>query len=163
MPHFQEKIMLKKTRSYQYRMKHQQPIICSSDPAPDGVQNRAISIRQPYVEAILRGIKTIEYRSQPTRIRGRVYLYASLKPGNPDLYPELKDELRTFPTGMIVGTVEVVSCGKVRSWRHPTEYEWHLANPERLARIVKPETQPQPVWFKPFLDDKDASKHGTRN
>jgi hypothetical protein len=39
----------------------------------------AISIRQPYVEQILRGIKTREYRSVITNIRERVYLYASEK------------------------------------------------------------------------------------
>ncbi len=38
----------------------------------------ALSIRQPYAELILRGIKRIEYRSRPTRIVGeRFYLYAS--------------------------------------------------------------------------------------
>jgi len=31
---------------------------------------RAMSIRQPYAELILRGLKTIEYRSRPTRIIG---------------------------------------------------------------------------------------------
>ncbi len=31
---------------------------------------RALSIRQPYVELILRGIKKIEYRSRRTRIIG---------------------------------------------------------------------------------------------
>ena len=31
---------------------------------------RALSIRQPYAELILRGIKTVEYRSRPTRIIG---------------------------------------------------------------------------------------------
>jgi predicted transcriptional regulator len=40
---------------------------------------RAISIRQPWVELILRGVKKKEYRSQPTNIRERVYLYASAK------------------------------------------------------------------------------------
>ena len=30
--------------------------------------SRAISIRQPYVEQILRGIKLIEYRSQPSKV-----------------------------------------------------------------------------------------------
>jgi hypothetical protein len=29
---------------------------------------RALSIRQPFAELILRGIKTVEYRWQPTRI-----------------------------------------------------------------------------------------------
>src|SRR6476660_5519374 len=39
---------------------------------------RALSIRQPYAELILRGIKTVEYRTQPTRIIGeRFYIYAS--------------------------------------------------------------------------------------
>ena len=42
---------------------------------------RALSIRQPYAEQILRGTKRFEYRSRPTTIRERVYIYASLKPG----------------------------------------------------------------------------------
>ena len=41
---------------------------------------RALSIRQPYAELILRGIKTIEYRSRPTRIIGQpFYIYAARK------------------------------------------------------------------------------------
>ena len=40
----------------------------------------ALSIRQPYAELILRGIKTVEYRTQPTRIIGeRFHIYASKK------------------------------------------------------------------------------------
>ena len=42
----------------------------------------AITIRQPYVELILRGIKKVEHRSRPTDIRGRVYLYASTRPAD---------------------------------------------------------------------------------
>ncbi|HEX3357004.1 MAG TPA: ASCH domain-containing protein, partial [Tepidisphaeraceae bacterium] len=39
---------------------------------------RALSIRQPFAELILRGIKTVEYRSRSTRIIGeRFWLYAS--------------------------------------------------------------------------------------
>jgi hypothetical protein len=38
----------------------------------------ALSVRQPFAELILRGIKTVEYRSRATRIVGeRFYLYAS--------------------------------------------------------------------------------------
>jgi hypothetical protein len=37
---------------------------------------RAPSIRQPLSELILRGDKTLEFRSRLTRIRERVYLYA---------------------------------------------------------------------------------------
>ena len=39
---------------------------------------RALSIRQPYAELILRGVKTVEYRTRATRIVGeRFYIYAS--------------------------------------------------------------------------------------
>ena len=40
---------------------------------------RAISIRQPYAELILRGKKKNEFRSRPTNIRERVYIYAALR------------------------------------------------------------------------------------
>jgi len=41
---------------------------------------RALSIRQPYAELILRGIKTVEFRSRSTNIIGeRFYIYASQK------------------------------------------------------------------------------------
>ncbi len=30
----------------------------------------ALSVRQPFAELILRGIKTVEYRNRPTRIIG---------------------------------------------------------------------------------------------
>ena len=33
----------------------------------------AISIRQPYIEQILLGVKKFEYRSTRTHIQGRVY------------------------------------------------------------------------------------------
>jgi len=36
----------------------------------DEVDMRALSIRQPYAELILRGIKPIEFRSRPTKIIG---------------------------------------------------------------------------------------------
>ncbi len=110
---------------------------------------RAISIRQPYVEMILRGIKKAEYRSQVTHIRERVYLYASLKPGEEKYYVKLRVELGTLPTGLIVGTVEIVDC-KYRLLYG--DYQWILANPRRLQKPLKPERQPQPVFFKPFND-----------
>ena len=44
----------------------------------------ALSIRQPYAELILRGVKTIEYRSRPTRLIGqRFYICAAKASGQP--------------------------------------------------------------------------------
>ena len=43
---------------------------------------RALSIRQPYAELILRGIKTLEYRNWETSIIGeRFYIYVPQKRG----------------------------------------------------------------------------------
>jgi hypothetical protein len=45
---------------------------------------RALSIRQPWAELILRGVKTVEYRSRPTRVIGeRFHIYAPLKHATP--------------------------------------------------------------------------------
>jgi hypothetical protein len=113
----------------------------------DTIPTRALSIRQPYVEMILRGIKKAEYRSQLTHIRERIYIYASLPPGNQSYYKILKVEPGTLPTGLILGTVEIVDC-KYRN--DEGDYQWILANPQRLETPLKPERRPQPVFFIPF-------------
>ena len=106
---------------------------------------RALSIRQPYVEQIMRGIKKIEYRTRPTSIRERVYLYASITPGPEHEFSSLNLSSDDLPTGVLVGTVEIKDCqGK------PGHYEWHLTRPERLPHPIKPKKHPQPAWFNPF-------------
>ena len=134
---------------------------------------RALSIRQPYAEMILRGIKTVEYRSRPTRIVGeRFHIYASkrpapasgaggvwsrdlamtgAKPGDapPPWMLELAELLilKKLPTGVIVGSavIERVTPGA------DGLFEWHLAGVERaVGTLRKPTGHPQPVWFEPF-------------
>lgn len=56
-----------------------------SDKPPPGFADKsymlALSIRQPFVELILNGIKKIEYRSKPTKIIGqKFWIYASKTP-----------------------------------------------------------------------------------
>ena len=130
---------------------------------------RALSIRQPYAELILRGVKTIEYRSRPTRIIGqRFYIYAAGKKwsgvaprgvwsrdlaapppseGLPAWMTDLAELLilGALPTGVIVGSavIEKVTAGD-------GIYEWHLGGVERAGRPRKPERHPQPAWFRPF-------------
>src|SRR4051812_14570154 len=54
------------------------PLISRRIPPDTRCSMRALSIRQPYAELILRGIKTVELRSRSTRIVGeRFYIYAS--------------------------------------------------------------------------------------
>jgi hypothetical protein len=103
---------------------------------------RAISVRQPYAEQILRGTKRFEYRSIRTNIRERVYIYASLRPAD-DTEPT---ECQGLPRGVIVGTVEIAGCGEDGNGG----FAWVLKEPRRLDVPIKPRKQPQPVWFNPF-------------
>jgi len=109
---------------------------------------KALSIRQPWAELILRGEKAVEYRSQPTRIRGRIYIYAAVGKSNADeteFEEEIGCPLAELPRGVVVGTVEIVDCAGVDG-----EYEWLLANPQRLPEPLSPHEHPQPIWFHPF-------------
>ncbi len=106
----------------------------------------ALSIRQPYVEMILRGVKTIEYRSVPTHKRERVYIYASrIAAVDEKVWQAIDAKPGDFPTGALVGTVEIVACsGK------PGDFHWHLARPERLDKHLAVTKKPQPMFFYPF-------------
>jgi hypothetical protein len=100
----------------------------------------AFSVHQPYAERILRGTKKYEYRSKPTLIRGRVYVYATLK-----------GPMR-LPRGRILGTVEVIACEWSSNLRC---YRWKLSAPRRIRPRI-PKNHPQPVWFYPFTLKKNA-------
>ncbi len=108
---------------------------------------RAISIRQPLVEQILRGDKKYEYRSKATNIRERVYLYASAKPfEDPGLWRRMKAQPGDFPTRVIVGRVEITGC----RWDDDDDcYAYSLSKSKRLAPHLTPTNQPQPVFWRP--------------
>src|SRR5262245_38747374 len=80
-------------------------------PQPDLL---ALGIQQPWAELILRGVKRIEVRRVPTRVRGPIYLYASktfsrLHCAEVTL-AEQQLERTKLPLGAVVGTVEIVNC-----------------------------------------------------
>lgn len=113
----------------------------------DVISGRAISIKQPFVEEILLGIKKYEYRSRPTKIRGRVYLYASLKPRLDGNWKKLKMNPSDAPTGVIVGSVEIVDCVY---FENNEIYGYKLKHPKRYTKYLVPKNQPQPCFFFPF-------------
>jgi hypothetical protein len=43
-----------------------------------------------------------------------------------------------LPRGVLIGTVELYGCDGG---------DWHLRNPKRAKKLLKPKKQPQPVWF----------------
>ena len=119
-------------------------------PEPRGARPvRAISIRQPYVELILRGKKMWEYRSRPTNIRQRVYLYAGLRPADsPAAWRKVAKHPGELSTGVIVGSVEITNCRwDVRNDR----YACKLRNPRRLKKHLFAKNQPTPCFWRPWF------------
>ena len=133
----------------------------SSTPNPDLI---ALGIQQPWVELILRGIKTIEVRSQATKVRGTIYLYASKKHSSlPAASVQVKQHqlpLEELPCGLLVGTVDIVDCVPCHSKDATAacvpadllknHYAWKLAHPVRLEKPLKVKFLPYGVWFYPF-------------
>src|SRR5215217_4549196 len=104
---------------------------------------RALSIRQPYAELILRGIKTAELRSRATSIVGeRFWIYATRKKWSvagdqwsvkradnivvprenpPEWMLELAEQLKLIepgtelPMGVIVGSAVIQRCERINS------------------------------------------------
>src|SRR5688572_23284171 len=117
---------------------------------------RALSVRQPFAELILRGIKTIEYRSRPTRIVGeRFRIYASKTPvagrvsasrakpvwstdlslpdeRMPTWMLELAEQVRLIepgtllPTGVIVGSAVIEKVTPPEPSDVGGLFRWHL-------------------------------------
>ena len=96
----------------------------------------------------MRGTKQIEYRSQSTKVRGRIFIYASQGRYSAEQEAEMMAEYRIkdmtceeLPRGVIVGSVDL----------HDSDGgEWHLRKPERAKKLVSPTARPNPIWFYPF-------------
>lgn len=70
---------------------------------------KALSIQQPWAHAILNLGKDVENRTWPTGVRGRILIHAGKKIDR-DAIEELELESEAFPTGGIVGSVEIIDC-----------------------------------------------------
>jgi hypothetical protein len=75
---------------------------------------RALSIKQPFAERVMRGTKKFEYRSRPTSIREHGHMYANLKPRPAAERVGLKLGSADVPLGLIVRTVEIAGCKRLR-------------------------------------------------
>lgn len=88
---------------------------------------KALSIRQPWAQLIVAGIKPVENRSWPTPVRGPILIHASKAFDTEAFFwllnnwqsyglpPAVDDLLRSktvsgFPQGGIIGTADMVDC-----------------------------------------------------
>lgn len=98
---------------------------------------KALTVKQPYAEHIMRGTKTVENRSWQTPYRGRLVIHTGIR------YDEGGFEL---PHGVILGVVDLIDVHSVSDpdWDCSTEdgahedspFHWVLANPWRLLRPI---------------------------
>ena len=97
---------------------------------------RAITIRQPWAELIVRGEKDVENRSWRTKHRGPLLIHAGAQAyresfaehGVPD------DAERSA----IIGVVEVVDCKQERTstWHEEGSWGWYLARAKRFRKPI---------------------------
>lgn len=124
----------------------------------------ALGIQQPWAELILRGVKTLEIRSQPTRQRGTIYVYTSKRPSPLDAAAtaarQHEIDIASLPFGVLVGTVNLVDCRPCTAKDQTAacvpaallkgQYAWQLAEPRRLAKPMAVRFLPYGIWFYPF-------------
>lgn len=75
---------------------------------------KVLTIKQPYIELILRGIKRLETRSWPTKHRGPLLLHSSSSRDENAISMchqlGLLPKNHQFPTGQLLGIADVQEC-----------------------------------------------------
>lgn len=98
---------------------------------PDITNMKALSIRQPWCEHILRDGKDVENRNWPTKYRGQFLIHASKTFDGP------KSDSKGFDMGGIVGIAEIVDCvSESDSKWFMGEYGFVLRNPIALPSMI---------------------------
>lgn len=97
---------------------------------------KTLSIRQPWADLIIRGIKDVENRTWTTTYRGPLLIHAS-KGFVPGHAVRLYGPQHEWEQGGIVGMVDLVDVVRdsTSPWAQQTKDIWHwlLANPRRVA------------------------------
>ena len=73
---------------------------------------KIISIKQPWASLIVEGYKRYEFRTWKTKYRGKILIHASKGFVKSDIN-EFKHLNLSFPTGVIIGEVELIDCIEV--------------------------------------------------
>ncbi len=92
---------------------------------------RCLSIRQPWADLIVRGLKTVEVRTWSTLHRGTMLIHAGGKlDEHQDTIARFYKPDHEWEKGCFVGAVELDSV--VKHPDRPGVFLWHLSNPRRL-------------------------------
>ncbi len=94
----------------------------------------SLSVRQPYAQLLVRGIKRFEARTWSSTFRGRLWIHASSKAPNAQIAEAIDgdeyftaacydqgwftlDELKALPRSAVVGYVDVLDVAPGRKWQ----------------------------------------------
>lgn len=109
---------------------------CRVEPPGGAGVLKALTVRQPWANAIIWAGKTVENRSWRTSYRGRLYIHAGQRLEPDHVLPVGVP----VPRGAIIGTVEVTGChrcdGSCSAWAEADWCHWVLADPVALAEPV---------------------------
>ena len=99
---------------------------------------KAITIKQPWANLIVMGLKDVENRTWSTNYRGRVLVHASSIP-NIDALCDWEEKLGIVPKCAIVGSVEIIDCvlNHPSKWAIEGHWHWVLANPIMYKKPIK--------------------------
>ena len=92
---------------------------------------KALSIKQPFAELILTGMKDREHRSRKTNYRGEIVIHSSLKPDK-EFMDEWGFNEHKFMNGYLLGKVEIYDCKQVG----PERYAWLVRHPVMFKKII---------------------------
>ncbi len=131
---------------------------------------KAITIKQPWAEMIVAGIKDIENRTWRTNFRGRILVH-SAKTRVPkseiiESYPlpaarkaikELEDGGSIHHTSAIIGSVEIVDCvqNHPSEWAEKGVWNWVLAHPIKYDKPILDVKGQLSIWEYDLLQHKD--------
>ncbi len=115
---------------------------------------KALTVKQPWAELIMIGLKDVENRSRRTSFRGRFAIHVGLRRADPDdlgldLMPvRLRKPIqqaweRHGHPGQVIGTVELVDClqDSRSRWAMSGYWHWVLREPKLYTRPVSAKGQ----------------------
>ena len=110
---------------------------------------KALTIKQPWAELIMAGLKDVENRSRRTNFRGRFAVHAGRRradfedldlDGMPKKFRKPIEQAweRHANPGRVLGTVELVDCIQTSASHWAIEGYWHwlLADPRPYTRPI---------------------------
>lgn len=99
---------------------------------------KALSLRQPWADLVVYGVKDVENRDWSTRHRGLLVIHAARTMDDEAMARVGHLLTRTPPTGALIGTVEVLDCVRdaASEWAWPDKWHWLVANAQLLPEPI---------------------------